>query len=96
MHSIPYNSGRRAIQVGGGSEFKATFEGVCQAQRRPLYVLPQRSSKRNGHEERANGNHRYEFYEALEDCPWTITELNACLRSWEALEHRPAPPSAAI
>ena len=52
----------KAIQVDGGSEFKAKFEQHCAQQNITLYELPPRSPKINGHVERNNGAWRYEFY----------------------------------
>lgn len=71
-----------AIQVDGGSEFKAQFEEECQRRGISLFVLPPRSPKLNGYVERAQGTHRYEFYEAY-DLPWTVRELRPLLREWE-------------
>ena len=51
-----------AIQVDGGSEFKADFETECQRRGIELFELPPRSPKLNGHVERNNGAWRYEFY----------------------------------
>ena len=42
-----------ALQVDGGSEFAAEFEQACQQRGLPLFVLPPRSPKLNGHVERA-------------------------------------------
>jgi putative transposase len=53
----------RALQVDGGSEFAAEFEQACQTRRLPLFVLPPRSPKLNGHVERAQRTHNEEFYE---------------------------------
>lgn len=72
----------RGIQVDGGSEFKAQFEEECQRLGIRLFVLPPRSPKLNGYVERAQGTHRYEFYEAY-DLPWTVRELRPLLREWE-------------
>ena len=52
----------RAIQVDGGSEFKADFERECQDRGIDLFELPPRSPELNGHVERNNGAWRYEFY----------------------------------
>ncbi|MDR7494497.1 MAG: helix-turn-helix domain-containing protein [Armatimonadota bacterium] len=38
----------RALQIDGGSEFKANFERACQALGIALYVLPPRSPRLNG------------------------------------------------
>ena len=52
----------QAIQVDGGSEFKASFEHECQKRGIQLFELPPKSPKLNGHVERNNGAWRYEFY----------------------------------
>lgn len=72
----------RALQVDGGSEFMAEFEEECSQRGILLFVLPPRSPKLNGYVERAQGTHRYEFYEAY-DLPWTVSELRPHLRRWE-------------
>ncbi|MGH2362807.1 MAG: helix-turn-helix domain-containing protein [bacterium] len=58
----------RAIQIDGGSEFKAAFERACQAQGIQLFALPPRSPKLNGHVERGHRTHQEEFYD-LTDVP---------------------------
>ena len=55
----------RAIQVDGGSEFKADFEQACQARKLPLLVLPPCSPKMNTRVEYAHGTCRREFYECF-------------------------------
>jgi transposase InsO family protein len=65
----------KAIQVDGGSEFYAQFEAACQSKGIPLFVLPPKSPKLNAHVERANRTHTEEFYEVVEDLPWTVAEL---------------------
>jgi putative transposase len=72
----------RAVQVDGGSEFAAEFEQACQQRQLPLFVLPPRSPKLNGHVERAHRTHNEEFYEVTPD-RWTLPELNRQLRAWE-------------
>lgn len=72
----------KAIQVDGGSEFKAEFEAACQAAGLQLFVLPPRSPKLNGRVERAQRTHKEEFYQML-DPPDSITELRAALREHE-------------
>ena len=72
----------KAIQVDGGSEFYTPFEEVCQERTIPLFVLPPRSPKLNGHVERAHRTHTEEFYE-VEDYPLDIVGLNRALRGWE-------------
>jgi len=51
-----------ALQVDGGSEFKADFELECERRGITLFELPPRSPQLNGHVERNNGAWRYEFY----------------------------------
>ncbi len=72
----------KAIQVDGGSEFKAEFEAACRAAGLQLFVLPPRSPKLNGRVERAQRTHKEEFYQML-DPPDNITELRAALREHE-------------
>ena len=55
----------RAIQVDGGSEFKAEFEAACEAKGLQLFVLPPRSPKLNGRVERAQRTHKEEFYQVI-------------------------------
>jgi putative transposase len=74
----------QAIQVDGGSEFKAEFEEACQAKQIPLYELPPRRPQLNGAVERCNGAWRYEFY-ACHDLPTSVEALNPYL---DAFQHR--------
>ena len=67
LHRIPFPV--RALQVDGGSEFYADFEAACQRKEIPLFVLPPKSPKLNGHVERANRTHTEEFYEVAPDLP---------------------------
>ena len=83
----------RAIQVDGGSEFKADFEVLCQERGLPLYVLPPRSPKLNGCVERANRTHREEFYEVY-DLEWTVTGLRPDLLRWERIYNTVRPHEA--
>ncbi|MFQ6059635.1 MAG: helix-turn-helix domain-containing protein, partial [Anaerolineae bacterium] len=64
----------RAIQVDGGSEFKAQFEAACQERGIQLFVLPPRSPKLNGRVERAQRTHQEEFYRML-DPPDSLSHL---------------------
>ena len=52
----------RAIQVDGGSEFKAGFERECHKRGIDLFELLPGSPELNGCIERNNGAWRYEFY----------------------------------
>lgn len=83
----------RAIQVDGGSEFKADFERACQARALPLFLLPPRSPELNGHVERAQRTHQEEFYQ-VEDLPDTIGELRQKLRAWETVYNTVRPHQA--
>ena len=79
-----------AIQVDGGSEFKAEFETACQAKGIRLYELPPKRPQINGAVERCNGSWRYEFY-ACYDLPRSVEALNPILDSFQHLynHHRP-------
>ena len=72
----------RAIQIDGGSEFKDQFEEECKAKKIPLFVLPPKSPKLNGHVERSNWTHREEFYEVY-DVDLNLEEHNKQLAKWE-------------
>jgi putative transposase len=72
----------RAIQIDGGSEFKDQFEEECKAKKIPLFVLPPKSPKLNGHVERSNRTHREEFYEVY-DVDLDLEEHNRQLAQWE-------------
>lgn len=72
----------KAIQIDGGSEFKAEFEEACRLLGIILFVLPPRSPKLNGCVERANRTHTEEFYE-VNDFSFDIKELNQQLLVWE-------------
>ena len=80
----------RAIQVDGGSEFKAEFEAACQELGLKLFVLPPSSPKLNGCVERANRTHREEFYEVY-DLDWTVSGLRPDLLRWEAVYNTVRP-----
>ena len=72
----------RALQVDGGSEFAAEFEQACQMRKLPLFVLPPRSPKLNGHVERAHRTHHEEFYQVIPQC-WDLLQVNRQLLAWE-------------
>ena len=80
----------RAIQVDGGSEFRAVFETECAKREILLFELPPRSPKLNGRVERANRTHTEEFYEVYE-LPWTVASLNVRLREWEQIYNHIRP-----
>lgn len=83
----------RAIQIDGGSEFKATFEAACRELRIKLFVLPPRSPRLNGHVERAHRTHQEEFYD-LEEIPESLPAHNALLRMWEETYNNVRPHEA--
>lgn len=83
----------RAIQIDGGSEFKASFETACQSLGIRLYVLPPRSPKLNGHVERAHRTHQEEFYD-LQEIPEALDAHNMVLRDWEDIYNSVRPHQA--
>lgn len=68
----------KAIQIDGGSEFKAEFEAECQKRGMLLFVLPPRSPKLNGVVERMQRTSREEIYD-LKPMPLTLKEHNQLL-----------------
>jgi putative transposase len=80
----------KAIQVDGGSEFKAEFEAACQERGIQLFVLPPRSPKLNGCVERGNRTHREEFYEVY-DLEWAARALRPDLLNWEVIYNTVRP-----
>lgn len=80
----------KAIQVDGGSEFKAEFEAACQERGIQLFVLPPSSPKLNGCVERGNRTHREEFYEVY-DLVWTARQLRPDLLNWEVIYNTVRP-----
>jgi transposase InsO family protein len=83
----------RAIQVDGGSEFKAEFEAACQEKGLLLFVLPPRSPKLNGCVERAQRTHKEEFYQML-DPPGSLDELRRLLLAQELCYNTVRPHQA--
>ncbi len=83
----------RAIQVDGGSEFKAGFEEACQRLGIALFVLPPRSPKLNGRVERLNRTFRQEFWECY-DGDLALPALRAEVRRWEAAYNHERPHQA--
>jgi transposase InsO family protein len=83
----------RALQIDGGSEFKAHFEATCQALGIQLFVLPPRSPKLNAQVERAHRTHQEEFYELVE-VPEDLAEHNALLRTHEDVYNNVRPHQA--
>jgi len=83
----------RHIQVDGGSEFKAEFEDACKEKGLPLFVLPPRSPKLNGHVERANGTDRYEFF-GFYEVGTTIAEIRESAKKWQYIYNHIRPHKA--
>jgi transposase InsO family protein len=83
----------RAVQIDGGSEFKGAFEAACQERGLPLYVLPPRSPKLNGHVERSQRTHTEEFYECTATPP-QLAVLRPALREWEQVYNTVRPHQA--
>ena len=72
----------KALQVDGGSEFAAEFEEACQQKELPLFVLPPKSPKLNGHVERSHRTHNEEFYQVQAESD-QLPVLNRQLLRWE-------------
>jgi transposase InsO family protein len=83
----------KAIQVDGGSEFKAEFEEACREKGLQLFVLPPRSPKLNGCVERAQRTHKEEFYQML-DPPDSLEELRRLLLAHELCYNTVRPHQA--
>ncbi|MCK5213374.1 MAG: integrase core domain-containing protein [Dehalococcoidia bacterium] len=77
---MPFHA--RDIQVDGGSELQEAFAASCQNGRIHLLLLPPRSTRLNGHVERARRTHPKELYE-LTDSNFDMVEMNDALRKWE-------------
>lgn len=71
-----------AIQVDGGSEFRAEFEAYCQDEGIRLFTLPPRSPKLNGRVERVQRTDREEFYACTSVEP-RLEALRPALRAYE-------------
>lgn len=80
----------RAIQVDGGSEFRAEFEGACAEKGIHLFVLPPRSPKLNGHVERAQRTHTEEFHDRYMG-ELDLKSLNQAMREWEYVYNQIRP-----
>jgi transposase InsO family protein len=83
----------QAIQVDGGSEFKAEFEEACKNKAITLYDLPPKSPEINGAVERCNGAWRYEFY-AVYDLPSNVDAINPILDSFQHIYNHIRPHGA--
>jgi transposase InsO family protein len=83
----------KAIQVDGGSEFRADFEQACQARGLRLFILPPHSPKLNGRVERAHRTHLEEFYAIIPESP-QLEKLNIALYKWERVYNHIRPHQA--
>jgi putative transposase len=83
----------KAIQVDGGSEYRAGFEDACQRLGLKLFVLPPHSPKLNGRVERAHRTHLEEFYAVIPDNP-QLDKLNIALYKWERVYNQIRPHQA--
>jgi transposase InsO family protein len=83
----------KAVQIDGGSEFKAEFEEACAALALPLFILPPHSPKLNGRVERSHRTHEEEFYQCY-DGDLTLAELRPALRAHEDVYNTIRPHQA--
>lgn len=83
----------KAVQIDGGSEFKAEFEEACASLTLPLFVLPPNSPKLNGRVERSHRTHEEEFYQCY-DGDLTLAELRPALRAHEDVYNTIRPHQA--
>ena len=91
LSRLPF--GPCAIQIDGGSEFKAEFEAYCQKRQIPLYVLPPYSPKLNGRVERLQRTFQEEFYDCYCDA-FRLELLRPALRRFEDDYNRCRPHQA--
>lgn len=83
----------KAIQVDGGSEYRAGFEQACQRLGLKLFVLPPHSPKLNGRVERAHRTHLEEFYAVIPESA-QLEKLNIALYKWERVYNQIRPHQA--
>ncbi len=83
----------KAIQVDGGSEYRAGFEQACQRLGLKLFVLPPHSPKLNGRVERAHRTHLEEFYAVIPESS-NLDKLNIALYKWERVYNLIRPHQA--
>ena len=81
----------KAVQVDGGSEFRAEFEIACHEMGIHLFVLPPHSPKLNGCVERAHRTHAEEFYQVYAADDWELPTLNKVLEEWERIYNQVRP-----
>jgi len=91
LHRMPFPI--KAIQVDGGSEFRAVFEQACQRRGVQLFVLPPFSPKLNGRVERAHRTHLEGFYDHYQG-DLTLGPLNSALSTWQRTYNHVRPHRA--
>lgn len=83
----------KAIQVDGGSEFRAEFETYCQAEGIMLFTLPPRSPKLNGCVERIQRTVDEEFYQCTQ-VDLAVAPLSTALQRYEVIYNTIRPHQA--
>ena len=84
----------RAVQVDGGSEFRATLEEVCQRRGwRLFFAAVALTQARRCGETRPTDAHR-EFYEIRPFTDGTVTALSREARPWEKVYNTIRPHEA--
>lgn len=83
----------KAIQVDGGSEFRAEFETYCQTEGITLFTLPPRSPKLNGCVERLQRTVDEEFYQCTE-VELAVAPLAVALQHYEVTYNTIRPHQA--
>jgi transposase InsO family protein len=83
----------KAVQVDGGSEFKAAFAAECQARGIRLCGRSPRSPKLNGMVERLKRTAHEEFWKCC-DGELDLPPLKEALRAWETTYHAIRPHQA--
>lgn len=82
-----------SIQVDGGSEFMAEFEGACRERGVKLFVLPPRRPQWNGRVERCNATSRLELW-SLWTGGMTVAEVSPALADYQRFHNHERPHSS--
>ncbi len=91
LHRLPFPV--KALQIDGGSEFKADFEVYCQTHALKLFLLPPRSPKLNGRVERFQRTFREELYDCCTAPPY-VADLATELAAYEIVYNTIRPHQA--